>query len=311
LSSDSQALVVLGQEALAKGGIGFDADIFRTKPTFLKLVQPMSRMANKQIGKLLDTGTNTYMDDIQIVMLGGPQEMRKMYDKTKDFGAKDAILCFSLDMVRPDQRARVPQAMACSACKMGNWDTWNKTHRREDLPPCRNYFRMFFVERTTRLPYYLNVEGASISAFKEAMGQVNRLGQLALSNVKLENQKLIAEGKAVKPAPSIFDITFRVFVVPPAPTDKNQNYSLGFRDIKLLREEDRAEFGALYLQYTNLARAAGATTPVDEPTDEDVVSAPAPGPTGAGAGSAPTQPEGVVLPPTGGPTGSAKSDIVI
>jgi hypothetical protein len=320
LKMANEELVVLGKDALAKGGLGFDAGIFQLRPAFLKLLQPMN-LLSLPAGTLLDTESKNTFTDIQVVLMNKPAQARKKYFPGNNF-TRDSVQCFSTDMTVPHASAKDKQAMDCAHCIHASWDKWRQTRSNTDLPACKEYWTLSFVERTTRMPYKMNVEGGSISNFKEGMAQLARTGAMMLANVKQENLKITEENKTLpadqqkplKPAPSVFDISFRIYVIAPQAGDSNRNYKLGFKDFRALKPEDREEFGSLFLQYVTRIQQQ-ANVPAD-PTEEEILAEqPAAAPASAAAASAPVQ--GVVLPPTGNVTVStpttsgAKSDIVI
>jgi hypothetical protein len=325
LKMANEELVVLGKDALAKGGLGFDAGVFQLRPAFLKLLQPMN-LLGQPAGTLLDTESKNTFTDIQVVLMNKPAQARKKYFPGNNF-TRDSVQCFSTDMIVPHASAKDKQAMDCAHCQHSSWDKWRQTRSKTDLPACKEYWTLSFVERTTRMPYKMNVEGGSISTFKEGMAQLARMGAMLLANVKQENLKITEENKTLpadqqkplKPAPSIFDISFHIYVIAPQPGDSNRNYRLGFKDFRSLKPEDREEFGSLFLQYVNRFQQQANATP--DPSEEEILGAeqangaPAattviPTPQGVvlpSTGAAPV--EGVVLPPTG--QGQQKSDIVI
>jgi hypothetical protein len=227
----STELVVLGQADIQKGGIGLNSKIFKLTPSTIELVQKMSRAEGAIPGKLRVTDTNQHFDEMQVVMLLEPVEQRA-YFEGQDY-SKDSKLCFSLDNVRPHDRAAAPQAMTCANCPKASWEKYRQSKKREDLPKCKEYWHVVLADRVTQLPYYLNVRGTSIQPFVKAMRTVVKLIHLMKANG--EN-------------PNVFDVSFKIY---PVAQEKGTYYTLGFKDIAPLKKEDRPAFGALFLEFAN------------------------------------------------------------
>ena len=272
MSDGNNALVVLNNNnALQIGGVGLGAGMFKARPMIIELVQKTSRQECVTFGQFRVTATNEHLgESIRAVLLGVPQEQREYY-VGQEFN-RDSKRCFSLDGKQPHPRAAEPQAMFCAQCPKGdkNWETWRKTKRPEDLPPCGAYYHLFIADRATQTPYYLNVKGKSVNPFRQAMetqmaGLLNKL----MINVKLENKQrgytlnpntglfedtpgFVVPADAVKaapmPMPNIFDISFDIVSTQPI---KGGSYVMAFRNFALMKPEDKAEFGALYLDFAN------------------------------------------------------------
>jgi hypothetical protein len=232
--------------AIQAGGIGLSGRLFQLKPSTIEIVQKMTRQEGAIPGKLRDTATNVHYDEMQVVMLFEPVEQRA-YFEGDDF-SKDSKLCFSLDNLKPHEKAAVPQAMHCghydpkgryvAQCKRADWTAYRKVKIKENLPKCRSYWHLVLADRLTKLPYYFNVKGKSIAAFEVAMQRV---------------ASIIALMQASGETPNIFDVSFRIFVT----QEKGApNYILGVKDIAPLAKEARADFGALFLEFSS-RRAQG------------------------------------------------------
>lgn len=293
----STDLVVLNNQALAQGGLGLDSRLFKLKPATLELVQSTTKQEGAIPGKLRVTATNDHFDEMKVVLLVPPVEQRAKYKKGKDF-SRDAKECFSLDNVQPHAKAKNPPALYCATCPAGdiNWEKWRKTKDPADLPSCSKYWHLALADRTTQMIYYFNVKGTSITFFEQGMQNVARLINSMEANVRAENKQLKAaydkavaetpaDGKApeapvYKPMPNIFDVTFTISVA----KSKDDVFVVQFKNFLALRPDDRAEFGALYLDFVtrksqgNVAtaeesEAEAAATAVSEPAAS---SAPAP-----------------------------------
>jgi len=262
----STALTVLNG-ALAQGGIGTNSKLFQVKPSTLELVQKMTRQPGAEPGRIRDTGLNTHYDELHIVMLFVPAEQQQLF--TKGQFNKESKVCFSLDGITPHEYAKEPKALNCASCKLNakvgkNWDKWRTTKSPDDVPPCKNYYHLVVADRLTQMPYYLNVKGKSVSEFEAAMKNVARLIAQMTANVKMENKKIKADNDALlatvkegepgpelkpyRPLPNIFDISFKIFV---AQEPGAANYIFGFKEFAAMNEENRKEFGQVYLDFVS------------------------------------------------------------
>ena len=272
---NSEAIVVNNSsQAMQLGGVGMGASIFRARPSMLELVHKSSRQENVKYGEFREISTNEHLGtSIRVVLLAVPQEQREWFKDPTVF-SKENKGCFSLDGIQPHQRASDPPALYCKTCPKGdiNWEKWRKTKDAKDLPPCGAYWHLLLANRTTQTPHFLNVKGKSYLPFKQAMEQ-QMSGLLAklFANVKAENKTrgytlvslrqgngpvyqefrktegfVVPEGteqKPVLPMPNIFDISFDIF----SHSKDGGPFQMGFKNFALMKPEDKAEFGQLYL----------------------------------------------------------------
>lgn len=274
-------------QAIQAGGLGLGGKLFQLKPATIEIVQKMTRQEGAIPGKLRVTSSNTHFDEMHVVMLFEPVEQRA-YFEGEDFTA-DSKLCFSLDNLRPHDKAKVPQAMACgfydkngryvNQCPKGSWETYRKSKLKADMPKCRNYWHLVLADRVTQMPYYLNVKGASIKGFERAMQDVARTIALMQANGE---------------TPNIFDVSFKLYVT----QEKGApNYILGIKDVAPLKKEDRPAFGAIFMDFSS-RRAQGLVQ--DAATSEEA----------AVEASVTEQPAGVVI-PAGPLTNTAMAPAVV
>jgi hypothetical protein len=308
----SEEIVVVGNsQGIQVGGVGMGASIFKARPQMLELVHKSSRQENVKHGEFRVIGSNEHLGtSIRVVLLAIPQEQREWFINPQVF-TKENKGCFSLDGIQPHSRATQPPALYCATCPKGdiNWATWRKTKNPNDLPPCGAYWHLLLAHRTTQTPYYLNVKGKSYMPFKTAMEtQMSGLLAKVFANVKAENKKLgytlvnlrqgngpvyqafrptpgvTPTGEAL-PMPNIFDISFDIFSF----TKDGGPFQMGFKNFGLMKPEDKAEFGQLYLDLmANKAQIDEAYTAEAEAAEAAVAEVPA---------SAPVQAQGEVLPP--------------
>jgi hypothetical protein len=271
----AEELVVLGQTDIQKGGLGLNSRIFSVSPSTIEIVQKMTHQESAIPGKLRVTDTNQHYDEMQVVLLVEPMEQRA-YFEGQDY-SKDSKICFSLDNVEPHDKAKIPQAVKCGyrdasgrfvpTCPRASWDKYREAKKqgisdlRPYLPKCREYWHCVLADRVTQLPYYLNVKGKSIEPFKKGMGNVAKMIHLMRATAENDNKLLMESNAEVKAAvdagqwhpllktmPNIFDVSFKICCVP---QEKGTYWTLGFKDIAPLKQEDRAKFGALFLEFAN------------------------------------------------------------
>jgi hypothetical protein len=273
----SEAIVVRGNnQAMQLGGVGMGAKMFRARPSMLELVHKSSHAVNVKYGEFREVPTNEHLGNvIRVVLLAVPQPQREWFIDPAKF-SKDNKGCFSLDGIQPHPRAACPPAMYCKSCPKGdiNWVKWRTTKDPKDLPPCGAYWHLLLALRATQTPHFLNIKGRSYLPFKQAMEQQMQ-GLLAklMANVRAENKKrgytyvtlqdsetgaqwkdfrptegfVVPEGQTqqpVEPMPNIFDISFDI-------TSSSRDggpFVMSFSKFALMKPEDKAEFGQLYLE---------------------------------------------------------------
>lgn len=273
----SEAIVISGNsnQSLQLGGVGVGDKLFRARPSMLELVHKSSRAENVQYGQFRVVSSNEHLGTkIRVVLLAVPQEQREWFIDPTKF-TKDNKGCFSLDGVSPHPRAAQPPALYCKSCPKGdiNWVKWRQTKLPSDLPPCGAYFHLLIADRQMQTPYFLNVKGKSYLPFKQAMQQQMQ-GLLAklMANVRAENKKrgytyvtlqdpetgrqwqdfrptegfVVPEGQTQQPSmpmPNLFDVSFDI----ESSSRDGGPFVMSFKNFALMKPEDRAEFGQLYL----------------------------------------------------------------
>ena len=270
----SEAIVVQPSQSLV-GGVGLGSSLFKAKPQMIELVHKSSRQENVQFGQFRVVGTNEHLGkSIRVVLLATPQTQREYFEDKAVF-TKENKGCFSLDGVQPHPNAKNPPALFCKTCPKGdlNWLKWRKTKSPDDLPPCSAYFHLLLALRDTQMPAYLNVKGKSYLPFQQAMqNQMSGLLAKLVAQVKANNKAngytlvkvqdnpsapireefrptpgfVLPAGevqKPIEPQPNIFDISFSISVT----SKDGGSYFMKFDEFKLMKPEDRAEFGQLYM----------------------------------------------------------------
>ena len=228
-------LVKVSNTDLIKGGVGSDSEFMQVRPDRIVLVQNTSEEIIKRggiPGKLFFESTGDQFDSLQLVQLTPPRKTRS-YFEGKGF-SKENLICFSSNNIVPDTRARIPQSMDCASCSKGSWAKYRETGQQSDLPKCKETIRNVVADRVSQLPYYLDVRGTNIPVW---VGNRGLMQVLARKMALMRSQGL---------NPNIFDFSFTLYTV-----KSGVYYNLAFRDVGLIKDEDKAKFGALYLQLTN------------------------------------------------------------
>ncbi len=283
----SEAIVVRGNsQAMQLGGVGMGAKMFRARPSKMELVHKSSRAENVKYGEFRVVSTNEHLGNVvRVVLLAVPQPQREWFIDPTKF-SKDNTGCFSLDGITPHGRAAHPPALNCKFCPKGdiNWVKWRENKIPSNLPPCGAYWHLLLADRATQTPYYLNVKGKSYLPFKQAMEQqMNSLLGKLMANVRAENKSrgytyvtlqdsetgaqwqefrptegfVVPEGQTqqpLEPMPNIFDISFDI-------TSSSRDggpFVMSFSKFALMKPEDKAEFGQLYLELLEMRNEAQA-----------------------------------------------------
>lgn len=269
------------QEIVVAKKVSALSRLFTLKPATLELVSKSTRQENATPGTFRVTQTNEAFKEMRVVMITEPVEQRELYKKGEY--TKDSKLCFSLNNIQPHPKAKQPPALYCASCPMGDL-SWQKYRDAKAkgitgdalsalIPPCRLYWHLFIADRNTKMVYFLNLKGTSVKPFEVAMQNVARLFQLMISNIKAD----IKAGKDVKMPDSIGDLIWKISFTM-YPELKNGTWQAGFKDFKVMTNEDAAEFGQI-LADINARRQAGNLQTQEaseaEETDAAVSEAPA------------------------------------
>lgn len=237
----SQALVVLGQTDLQKGGQGVDftSKFAKLDPATLNIVQNMSDAVNEGVppGMLYIKDTKQSFKEMRVTLLSIPKEQRKYH--VGEQKSKDTLMCYSYDMVKPDPNSPDIQAVTCNGCDQQNWTPWRESslpnaQKRHLIPKCEVEYYAQFIDTVYKLPLQMWVKGASKAPFEAAMKNVFRTIYM------MKSQGL---------NPNIYDVSFKLTSVPG--TQKNHVFAAS--DFKALSAEDREQFGDVFLNFVNRA----------------------------------------------------------
>jgi hypothetical protein len=221
-------------EALAQGGAGLDfsTKLFALKPDTLTICQGQTQAVGAVPGKLrLSSGE--LFTKMTVVLLDMPKEQRKWYigEKGTLKNVPDNLMCYSFDMKRPDANAKMPQALSCAGCPKGVWVDGNP-------PECDPYYYALFIDTITKIPMRMYIRGASRKPFEAAMQNLARKFKL------LQSQGL---------KPNIFDMSFEISTKKHVNKAKQVSYVIDVdgQSFHLLKDEEKPQFGEIYLQYIN------------------------------------------------------------
>lgn len=221
-------------------GLDFGSKLFRLKPATININQPNTQVEGAIAGKLRISETGDQFEEMFVTLLAMPQERRDYY--TGEPGqlnrSADNLMCFSRDMIRPHEKAKVPQAVKCDGCPKASWEKWRQTKKKEDIPPCDAYYYALFIDTVYKLPLQMYIRSKAKQPFEAGMQELARKFKL------MQSQGL---------NPNIFDLRFRLSVKK-ITTGKLVSYVPFLSDFKAFTEEERAEFGDIYLEFTNRGR---------------------------------------------------------
>jgi len=170
-------------------------------------------------------------------MLVMPKPWRGWYpgEKGKLNRVPENLQCFSTDMIRPDTRAKNPQALTCASCQ---YHSWNNTVTPAIPPECDEQYNAVFIDTETQLPLRMYIRGTSKKGFEAGMQNLARTFKL-----------LQAKGQK----PNIFDISFDIL------TEKHKTkggqishvLKIDGKSMHKVSEVEKAKFGEIYLNYVN------------------------------------------------------------
>ena len=262
------------QEMVVAQRINALSKLFKLKPKTLELVSKSTRQEGAEPGTFRVTSTNEKFKELRAVILFAPMEQREKYRKGEY--TKDSKECFSLDNVQPHPKARMPYALYCANCPMGelNWAKYRDAKAKNItgealqayLPPCRKFWHLFIASRETLRTYYFNTKGSGVKSFEDGMQNVADLFQMIYQNAKAENRAIAAanaklepgvEPQPLKPLPeSVGDIIWHISFTMYSKQINGGQFFTGFKDFKVMSEEDRADFGKIVAD-VNAQRIAG------------------------------------------------------
>lgn len=171
----STELAIPGQQL----GDGFEGVSIR--PEDIELVQRMSSTPGATPGTYRGKTSGKTWTTLRAVIL----EARFSRSLFPPRGQGDnRPICYSLDCVRPAERAQNPQARTCAQCKHSSWAAYRETHV---APPCKERVSLNIVDANSGFPYRLQLPASSVGLIKAALGNVMKF---AISASKESGAKL-------------------------------------------------------------------------------------------------------------------------
>lgn len=244
-------------------GMDFSSKLFRLKPATLTISQGMTQAEGAIPGKLRIVETGEQFTSLKVVMLLMPQEQRSWYIGEGNLKRiPENLMCFSRDLIRPDERSKQPQALTCSSCQ---YSQWNNDIDPAVPPACETFYYVIFIDTVTQIPLKMYIRSTSKKPFEAAMQNIAR--KFKLLKAKGEN-------------PNIYDISFEL------KTKKRtaRNGAIGYvldvdgQSFSMITPEEAAAFGEIYMQYTSYkpeveAEDEGVTaqTVINNAVEEDIV----------------------------------------
>lgn len=261
----STELTVLNNQdtslATSEGGLGvdFSSKLFQLKPATLGVVQSNTNIEGAIKGKLRISETGDQFDEMICTLLVMPEERRSYYLKIpgNDLNRNpENLLCSSRDMVKPDAKAKLPQAMACKSCPQSDWGPWRKKFEdtkvkdKDLIPPCDAFYYAVLIDTVYQMPLQMFIRSKAKAELEAACQNISR--RLAMMK---------AQGKE----PNIFDISFKL-KTKKIQTGQYVSYVPSFSDFAGVTPEQREKFGDIYRSFI-----AAKSKPQDDATDEEQV----------------------------------------
>jgi hypothetical protein len=152
----------------------------------------------------------------------------------------------------PDKKSKAAEAPRCYGCPRSDWSAYRTFADKHPgmqvpkslIPSCDPYYYMAFIDTEFQMPMEMYIRGDSIAPF-EAHCQ----------NLYRANLKYVA---AKKQNPNIFDFKFTL-QTKLVEKGKNKFYILQIpgTSIKVVSDEEREQFGNLFVQYAESRQIEG------------------------------------------------------
>jgi len=273
----STELTVLNNTtAIQQGGLGVDFGnkLFALKPATLSIVQPNSQVEGAVKGNLRINETGDQYEEMWATLLMMPSEQRQYHigNPGELNRTPENLMCFSTDLVVPHAKARIPQAVTCASCPRADWGPWREYKEKNNgqtnkllIPPCDAHYMALLMDTQYKLPLKMYIRSKGKEPFEAGMNNVARV---------------IAMMKAEGKNPNIFDVKFKIRTKQ-IQTGKFISYVPTFTDPTPITDEEREQFGAVYLQFINqrakkeqddaIAEAEGAISESQGAVDSSVI----------------------------------------
>jgi hypothetical protein len=224
-------------------GIDFNSKLFSLKPATLTIVQPSSTLDGATKGNLRIAETSDEFKEMYCSLLIMPSERRSWYigEAGELNRTPDNLMCFSTDMVRPHDKAKMPQAVLCSKCPKADWEPYRQYKEKNGkgnkalIPPCDAFYLVHLIDTVYQLPLRMYIRSKAKGYFEQGMQNVART---------------LAMAKAQKKNPNIFDVKFKLSTK--LVQDGQYKYYVPvISEPKMITAEEREVFGAMYQSFTD------------------------------------------------------------
>jgi len=239
----SELTVLNPNVAVQQGGLGvnFESKLFKLKPATLTIVQPQSTIADAIKGNLRISETGDEFKEMHVALLVMPQEQRQWHigEPGELNRIPENLMCFSTDMIKPHVKAKKPQAVYCANCSRADWGPYreykdkNGKANKQLIPTCDAFYVAHLIDTVYQLPLKMYIRSKAKQHFEQGMQNVARV---------------IAMAKAQKKNPNIFDVKFKL-TTKLLQDGKYSYYVPTISEPKLINDEEREVFGAMYLAF--------------------------------------------------------------
>lgn len=241
----STGLTVINNKVnLQQGGVGIDFSnkLFALKPATLGIVQKNTTIEGAVTGNLRISDTGDQFESITAVLLQMPTEQRQYHigNPGELNRIPENLVCYSRDLIKPDIKSKIPQAVDCSHCSRSSWEEWRQYKEKNNgqankalIPPCDSSYYLAILDTKYQLPLQMFIRSKARDTFESGMQNLARV---------------IAMGKAQGKSPNIYDVSFEISTKL-ITTGKFTSYVPIFTNFKFITDEQKEAFGAVYLQY--------------------------------------------------------------
>ncbi len=256
--SETTALTVLNN----RPGVDFSKSIFRLTPKTLSINQPTTKAEDAIKGKLRIAETGRQFDSIRVVLLVEPKEQRqyRIGERGNNFDPEN-LMCFCPDVKRtpdgrkelsgPSTKAKMPQAMLCSACPKASWDRYrakkdkNQPVVESDFPECESFYKLLLLNVDDHnKPLYMYVRGKSRRPFEKGLGILTEM----LFDIQSEGI-----------APEVYYVSFVIKAKKDPDNTKTTTYIMDLSDFQVVTPEQIEKFNSAFDGFAAQAAAPEET----------------------------------------------------
>jgi hypothetical protein len=239
-------------------GVDFSKSIFRLTPKTLSINQPTTRDESAIKGKLRIAETGKQFDSVRVVLLVEPKEQRqyRIGEKGNNFDPEN-LVCFCSDVKRtpdgrkelsgPSAKAKMPQAMLCSACPKASWDRYrakkdkNQPVTEGDFPECESFYKLLLLNLDDHnKPLYMYVRGKSRRPFEKGLSILTEM----LFDIQSEGI-----------TPEVYYVSFVIKAKKDPDNTKTTTYIMDLSDFQVVTPEQIEKFNTAFDGFATQAAA--------------------------------------------------------